>query len=349
MSHTDEKRSQNTTEEVRAELSKRIAGYRFLLVEYHTPLFRNELLDAIKMNEEALKSPDPTPAERERVFDQLGVLDKMDDRLQKHWGELQKSMSSRTVLLANISNFQRYLGAWLILDYAGKHAGKRYPWASDLVKRIDEVGSGVSSFDQDFKRHQQTFVRPLKEMMLNQDHVERRVRAAAAGSTHPTGEIHLLIDQCDWQNLAASVVNDRELAVALFDATPIIPECWSAEFGKSVMLLIDGIRDKYFTELSTPTEYTLSKRARDLSAKKTARADRQSSSTPPSPDSVGNAEESSAVAAAKSVYNKVVSGLGLGRTGSSLRSIAHRRTSTASPGPSLDSTTQLIGSEEKAS
>lgn len=348
MSATDEKRPQTITQEVRSELSKRIAGYRLLLVEYHTPLFRNELLDAIKLNEEALKSPDPTPAELERVLDQLGVLDRMDERLHKHWDELQKSMSSRTVLLANISTYQRYLGAWLILDYAGKHAGKRYDWASSMVKIIDDVGSGVGSVDEDFRRHQQTFVRPLKEMMLNQDHVERRVRAAAAGSTHPTGEIHLLIDQCDWQNLAASVVHDRELAVALFDAKPINPEIWSATFGKSVMQLIDGIRDKYFTELSTPTKYTLSKRARDLSAKKAARAGRRSSSTPPSPGSVGHAEESPAVAAAKSVYNKVVSGLGLGRTGSSLRSIVHRGFPKTSPGASLDSTTQLIDSGEKA-
>lgn len=322
--------------------------YQLLLLEYQTPLFQNELLDAIKLHEEAIQRPDPTPAERERVLDQLGLLDNMDDRLRKHWKELQKDMSSRTILLASIADYQRLLGAWLMLDYSGKHAGKCYEWASGLVKVIDDVGSGVGRIGEDFRRYQELVVRPLKEMMLSQQRVERRLRAGSTGSNHPAGGIHRLIDQCDWPNLAVAVVDDRQLAVTLFGAKQLNKDIWSAQFGRSVLQKIDDTRDKYFAEMSTPTNYTLSKRARELSAKKAARAARHSSSSPPSPASVRSTEDSSAVAASKSAYSKVVSGLGLGRRVSSLRSIVHRGTSTTSPGVSLDSTTQLIEEKEKA-
>ncbi|KAG6363827.1 hypothetical protein INS49_008930 [Diaporthe citri] len=348
MSSAEDKTWQTIFEEARFDLRTRIQGYELLLVEYQTPLFRNELLDAIKLHEEAIQRPDPTPAERERVVDQLDVLDKMDGRLHKHWKELQKNMSFRIVLLASIADFQRFLGAWLMLEYTGKCIVKSHNWAVGLVNTIDDVGSGTGRIDEEFSLYQQTFVRPLKEMMLNRDHVEGRIRAASAGSTHPAGEIHRMIDQCDWPNLAAAVVSDRELAATLFGAKQVNKDIWSPQFGRSVLQKVDDTRDKYFAQLSTTTKYTLSRRARELSAKKAARAARQSSSTHSSPASVRNPEDSSAVAAAKSVYSKVVSGLGLGRTVPSLRSFIHRGTSTTSPGASLDSTTQLIGEKEKA-
>lgn len=336
------------SEDVPDQLSLRITGYRLLLSEFHTPLFHNELLDAIKLHEEALSHPDPTPAERARVRDQLGVLDNMDERLQKHWKELHKRMSSRQSLLAGISNYQRYLGAWLMLDYSGKHAGGRYDWASDIVKAIDDVGSGGGgggSLGEDFRVYQRMFARPVREMMLDQDHVERRLRYASAG------EIHRLIDECEWQNLAAYVYNDRRLAVTLFSARQVNKDFWSVQFGKSVLRQIDGIRDKYFAELETEDKYTLTKRARDLSFKKVAAraAARISSSTPASPASTRQAAgDSAAAAAAKSIFGKVVRGLGLGRMSLGLRSVIHRGVSRHPAMADLDSKSHLIEEKEKA-
>lgn len=343
-------------EDARDLIRIRLAGYRLLLSEYNTPLFHNELLDAIKLHEEALKHPDPTPAQRERLRDQLGVLDNMNERLQKRWRGLHRRMSSHQSLLAGISNFQRYLGAWLMLDYSGKHAGKRYDWASDIVEAIDDVGGSGSGSDgdgeEDFRVYHQMFVRPVREMMLDQDHVEKRLRAASTGSSHPAGEIYRLIDECEWQSLAAHVVNDRRLAVTLFGARQVNKDFWSAQFGKNVLRLIDGVSDKYFTELETWEKYTLSRRARDLSFKKVAAraAARIPSSTPPSPPASARqaAGDPTAVAARKSVFGKVVRGLGLGRMGLGLRSVIHRGVSTNSPGPGLDSTSQLIEEKEKA-
>lgn len=340
---------QTISQEVRSVLSVRITGYKLLLLDYQTPLFHNELLDAIKLHEEALQRPEPTPAERERVLDQLGLLDKMDARLDKHWKGLQRDMNSRSSLLANIATYQRHLGAWLMIEYTGKQIPELHDWATRLVRRIDNITSGIGSVDEDFRLYQQTVVRPIKEMMLNREHVERRLRAAARGSTHPAGEVHRMIDECDWPNLALALVNDRELAATLFGARQLNDGFWSPQFGKLVLHKIDSMRDKYFSELSTPTKYTLSRRARDLSLKKAARDARRSSSPPATPPaSDRHAEESPAVAAAKGVCNKVFSGLGLARAGVSLRSIVRRGSSATSPEGNLDSTTQLIDTKEKA-
>lgn len=341
--------SQTITQEIRSDLSVRITSYKLLLLDYETPLFHNELLDAIKLHEEALQRPEPTPAERGRVVDQLGVLDKMNDRLDKHWRELQKSMNARVTLLANIATYQRYLGLLLLLDYIGKHAGEYQDWAATLVRHIDNVTGGIGSVDEDFRLYQQTIVCPIREMMLDREHVERRLRAAARGSTHPAGEFHRMIDECDWPSLALALVNDRKLAATLFGAKQLNEGFWKPETGKLALEKIDSMRDKYFTELSTPTKYTLSRRARDLSLKKAARDARRSSSPPAtSPASDRHAEESPAVAAAKGVCNKVFGGLGLARAGVSLRSIVHRGSTATAPEGSLGSTTQLIDSKEKA-
>lgn len=342
------KRPQAFTDEVRLDLEVRLERYKLLLHDYQTPLFYNRLLDAIRLHEEAVQAPTPTPAEHERLLDQLVVLDNMDARIDQHWDELHKSMTFRTTLLAKVTEYQSKLGAWLMLDYTGRCAAT-CDWASRIIGYIDNIGSdGVGNIHDDYKLYQRAFVRPLKEMMLNQDHVKKRLRIAASETTgRPAGIIHSLIDRCDWGALAYAVINDRELAVTLFGAKQLNEGFWSQEFGKLAVQKIDDIRDKYFAELLTPEDYTLSKRARKLSAEKAARTANKLSPLPVSPASPLLAEEALAVAAAKSIYNKVISGLGFEGTGSKLRSIVNRRTSTTSPWTSLDSTTQLIDPKEK--
>ncbi|KAL1871618.1 hypothetical protein Daus18300_004618 [Diaporthe australafricana] len=337
------------TEEVRSTLRLRIDGYQTLLLEYQTPLFHDELLDAIKLHEETLQRPEPTPAERQRVLDQLTVLDNMNDRLNKHWEKLHRSLNSRTILLYSISEYSKLLGSWLILDYAGRESvGETHHEASAYVTILDKFRSGEGDVEANIRVHRRLFRRPLEEMMLNRQHVEKRLRMAAAGPSYPTGEIHRLVDQCDWPNLAAAIVNDREIAAVLFRSKPLDPQFWEDRIGKMALWRIDDLRDKYFAELSSPTTYTLTKLARELSAKQAALAADQSSPSSLSSVSMRNSGDSPAVTAARSVYNKVVSGLGLARTRSSLRSIFHHGPSTATPQTSLDSETHLIKESEKA-
>lgn len=342
------KRPQAFTEEVRFGLQIRLDRYRLLLHDYQTPLFHNRLLDAIRLHQEAVQAPTPTPAEHERLLDQLVVLDNMDARIDEHWNELHKSMDFRTTLMVNIKAYQSKLGAWLMLDYTGRCAAT-CTWASSILGYVDNVGSdGVGNIHDDYKLYRRVFVRPLREMMLNQEHVKKRLRIAASETTNrPTGIIYNLIDRCDWGALAYAIVNDRELAVTLFGAKQLNEGFWSPQFGKLAVQKIDDIRDKYFAELLTPEDYTLSKRARKLSAEKAARTAHKSSPPPVSPVSSPCAEEASALAAAKNIYNKVVSGLAFEGAGLKFRSIVQRRTSTTSPWTSLDSTTQLIDPKEK--
>lgn len=342
-----EKGTHTITEEVRSTLRLRIDCYQTLLLEYQTPLFRNELLDAIKLHEEALQRPEPTAAECQRVLDQLMVLDNMNDRLNKHWEKLHTSLTSRIILLDSISEFSRLLGSCLILGYAGAQSiGKLHHGASTYVTILDEFRCGEGAVEANIRIYRKISRHPLKEMMLNRHHVEKRLRMAAAGPSYPTGEIHRLIDQSDWPNLAASVVNDREMALVVFGSKPLDPDFWEDRISKIALRSIDDLRDKYFAELSSQTTYTLTKLSRELEVKQAARAAHKSSPSPLSSASIRHSEGSTAVTAAKSVYNKVVSSLGLGRTLSSLRSMVHRGPSKATPQTSLDSKTHLIGGKK---
>ncbi|KAI3401518.1 hypothetical protein diail_10952 [Diaporthe ilicicola] len=194
----------------------------------------------------------------------------MDDRLKEHWAELHKNMHSRILLQAHVWEHQSSLGSMLIMDCAGKPF-QDHGFASEIVGRVDEFCSGEGKIEAyskyGFKVYNQSSLRPLREMMLSRDHVEKRLGTAAAGPSYPTGEIHRLVDQCDWQSLAAAVFNDRETAAVVFRPRPLDPKFWGDRIGKTVLRKIDDTKDKYFAELSGPTTHTLTKHAREFEFK----------------------------------------------------------------------------------
>ncbi|ROW10557.1 hypothetical protein VMCG_01937 [Cytospora schulzeri] len=347
-----DKSSSITAQQVRSILEQRVAGYQLLLYDNPTPLFNKELLNAIKLHEEALQRPDPsTFAEEKLVLEQLMLLHNVDKGIMEHWKELHKSPNFRTALLAAMFGYQNFFTLKLLLDYAGKSQNVTDLWLSNRLKTIDAYysvadKSKTDKTETDIESYKQSVTKPLKELMLNQVHVEKRIKIAAA--SNPTGDIYPLIDQCNWPNLAAMLISDRELAEALFSGKPLDPQLYNDDVSKVVLQNMDRVKSKYFTDLSTPSTYTLSKHAKELSAKKAAQAARQSSGQPPlSPATIQHSEDSSAVTAAKNIYNKVVNGLGLGGTGRSLRDTVQPDLSAALSRVSLSSTTPLIDPRKK--
>lgn len=343
VSHTvnmGDKSYSTTAQEVRSILSQRVAGYQILLLDNLTPLFQKELLDATKLHEEILQRPDPTLPEQQRVFGQLAHLDSIDAQLMQHWKDLHSSLISRTALLANIMGYQGFLATSILLDYAGhspREAGLE-SWVSSHVETLDKHYSTGDKVDKDNKLYQQTVAIPIKEMMLDQEHVEKRIRIAAA-QPYPTGEIYRLIDECDWANLAAMLIDDRKLAVTLYGQRPLDPKSYNDNISKIVLRKMDEIRDRYFTDLSSASRYATSKHARDLSARKAA-------GLPISTEPNRHSEGDWAVTTAKGVFNKVISSLGLGAS-TSPTSTGQSGPSNASPRLSSDSTAQLLDPSNK--
>lgn len=169
---------------------------------------------------------------------------------------------------------------------------------------------------------------------MDQEHVEKRIKIAAA-QTYPTGEIYRLTDECDWANLAAMLIDDRKLAVTVYEQKPLDPKSYNDNISKIVLRKLDEIRSRYFTEPSTASRYATSKHSKDLPARKAA-------GLPISTNPNRHSEGDWAVTTAKGVFNKVISSLGLG-AGTSPTSTGQSGPSNASPRPSSDSTTRPLG------
>lgn len=246
-------KSNDTFAQARSILSGRIIGYDLLMLDYVTPLLHKELLDATEQHEEMLQGPDPTTPDQDRVaLQQLRHLDSVDAQLSEHWKSLNEGLISRTALLANIMGYQGFLARSILLDYAG-HSPRETgfdSWVSDRVQMLELYERTVwrSNKNSDIKMYQQAITTPIRELMLDQDHVERRLRIATA-EPYPTGEIYRLIDECDWSTLAMMLIRDRELAVTLYSHKSLDPDSYNDNISNAVFRKMDKIRDRYFTAL----------------------------------------------------------------------------------------------------
>lgn len=113
---------------------------------------------------------------------------------------------------------------------------------------------------------------PLKEMTLNVPlaHVEERLCFAESKEKEElssAGYVADLLDRTDWKKLAQTLLNDRELASDLFSQEPMVEGYYDDKTSRKVLEGIKKIERKYFVDLSSPSEYTISKHATDLSAR----------------------------------------------------------------------------------
>lgn len=311
------------------------------MLDYVTPLLHKRLLDAIKQHEEMLQRPDLTTQEQESAHRHLGHLDILDAQVSHHWKSLHSDVVSRTALFANIIGYQGFLARSILFDYAGlsqREIGLD-SWLSGKIETLDlhQKALGESKKDSDIKLYHQMITTPIKELMLDQGHVERRTRIATA-EPYSTGEIYRLIDECDWSILALMLIRDGELAITLFSQKPLDPGSYDDGIAKAVFRKMDEIRDRYFTELQTPSSYTTSKHAQDRSARKEA-------GLPLAPGPSRHSEGDRVLAAAKGVFSKVINRLGMG-TGASPGPGGHSRPSGDSARQSMDSTSHLLSSKE---
>lgn len=130
--------------------------------------------------------------------------------------------------------FQGFLAAQILKDYMGKTYNAS-PWVLSQASTVEQHSTGATNSGSKASAYQDHAIYPVEEMPLNRNHVENRLKAAAARQQHSGGDNQHLIDECDWPNLAIALVNDRELAVKLFQQTPLDPESFNANTTKKVL------------------------------------------------------------------------------------------------------------------
>lgn len=273
---SDDELSGGTSDEttVATILQSRIAIWQYqLLEERPTPLLQKELQRAIKEMSEALKQP-TFPAGID-----LESLDAQHKQISKHWGKLFKHPCHRTLLLTSMTQYEVLFAEMLLEDYASQPA--RMPLSDEwLLDRVSQVldhreasGHSKSNDKKKQKDYHEYVILPLEEMSLGGlvSHAEKKLCAAVVaredGSRGPGGYVSQLIQRCDWEKLAEALVYDRRLAVTLFSFKPISRQrSWEAKLPR-VLQKMDDLERTYFTNLSSPSNYTISKHASDLLAR----------------------------------------------------------------------------------
>lgn len=248
---------------VKQVLRSRIRRFEALRVAGVTPpRFTAQLDSTIKIYGEMMKIEPPNLRETTQHLHAL-----MND-LQDYWTKLFPDFESATRLYYRISVQRQFLRCKLLEDYLNDMPYVLDPelqWLArsqgDSTEREQAAKffgikpEGIENF------YEQNLVSVLQEMLLDPDHVGRKLQAAAARNGQPGSGIQPLIDRCEWAALASTLVKDRILVDRL------IPKTDFSDTRKEISDGIDRVQKKYFDTLISPDRFVISSRARSLSAK----------------------------------------------------------------------------------
>lgn len=268
-------------EDIRCKIHCRILCLRLQLNQTLTPLLRKETKLVMDLHYAALEERD-LAAEKNL----LRNLNRLHKQLIKHWCKVYKHPLYHSFLLADMIQFQTELTGMLLHDYVDesysptmwvskradtvkqKNAAVNHTSSNDLIQTCHSDGSDSDSDGDDWRgSYHDGVVFPLEEMTLNIAHAEERLLFAGSEQQErpsSAGYVAELIRRTDWKKLAETLLNDRELAGELV-LQPMIDSCLDDKKSRKVLDGIKKIERKYFADLSSPTIYTISKHAMDLS------------------------------------------------------------------------------------
>lgn len=265
----------------------RISGYKILLHDSLTPLLRKEILNLIQLNSEVLELPSPVGRERDRVLNKQKGLKTAENRLMEHWARVHGNICDRSRLISLISLLQQFLPNQLLEEYTGQkcHKGDAIPdWVLIQVDRIKKHYSSEDATDYNERQYQMFITFPVEEMILDRDHVEKKLRAAASGERYPGGIIQHLIKECDWPTLATTLASDRKMLHGLNNQMEIFAPASqiSRETCNKVLQCINRVQNKYFAKLpaSAPCMFIKSVYAVKEEAKRTSSKGRHTEDAP---------------------------------------------------------------------
>lgn len=247
-------------------IESRIQDYGLVSLAPTTPLLKFLIGQCSSLHSETLKLPHI----RRKLMSQL---DNFHTLVMEHWGDINGNLEDYAQLTAHMSLFLITLASQLANDYSGTPSSsgtENAAWEHrrvELIRKHRDPGSESDSESSEEGLYQDTVVSPVEELMLDLGHVEDRLIVAAEESKSPSS-IHDYIEQCDWSSVANALVRDRELALSILKAEKELstrPESFCGDAGTKVLQGISDIKVKYFADLSSPTDFTLSKYAKKRS------------------------------------------------------------------------------------
>ncbi|KAL1880026.1 hypothetical protein Daus18300_001389 [Diaporthe australafricana] len=246
-------------------IESRLQDYTFLGFESLTPLLKHLLQQSSDFHSKALK----LPVIHKHLLTELNTFHGM---VEEHWAKLHNSLSRHAQLMAHICLFMEVLSSQLIRDYSDEpeDADTTVGTHTKLIQQHRESARDGDGSHSD-QSYQDFVVTPIEELLLDREHVEHRLMVAET-CKKPKGDApataHYFIKRCDWPSLASILARDRELSFATLEAgnqSSIMLGIFPKDDAIKAVQGISDIRDKYFTDLASPTNFTLSKYAKKQS------------------------------------------------------------------------------------
>lgn len=238
-----------------------------------TPLLRKEINHAADLHAAAIDQPDLDD------LDTRAKLAALYQDLTTHWAQLYGNMTQRVYVINNIASFQKILLSKFVEDYSRVPCQLSPILFAFVLERfgfMENHDPGTRTDGIDF--YGELVVLPLKEMMVDHRYVQTIIRAIATSATegeHRPGQVEHLVHQRNWQGLARTIINDRQLALDFFTHNKPMSTMfdWGDEISAEILNGLDAVQNTYFAELSSPSAYTLTSYATDLSSKGTPALD----------------------------------------------------------------------------
>lgn len=249
-------------EQARNRLLHRLMGLELQCTERLTPLLQKELQNLVKTHTAAVEQPH-LPVEL------LESLDNQNERFEEHWEAFHKDYASHMKLLTQMAGLENFIRETLEEDYLGvprrQEIGQTFEL--DIVALISTQRLGKGD-DNSKKKYRDEILLPLRELAVDVSYVEDRLCLAAQGQREdcPRGNVVYLVEECRWEELARTLLNDRQLALDFRMHHPFSLVRHDHEMSLVVLELVDRLEHRFFENLKSPKEFRLSKHARELSA-----------------------------------------------------------------------------------
>lgn len=261
-------------------LEARIALWKVQLQQERlTPLLQKEMQSAIGVMTRKMQKP-----QFSRDADLVQRLERLHNNITEHWCKVFKNPADRSLLLVNINHYEVFFVGMLYEDYMLQPVNPLEPllpgnhWFSNLSSQVQHhrqpKDDSTSNSDEEY---QENILFPLEEMNLGPlvSHAENRLCTAAAarqaGAKGTGAYVSRLIQGCEWEGLAETLIYDAQLFNNLCSHNTMhVNREWLETLRPKILQRIYDLQRTYYTNISSPTNYTISKHAMDLLARNSA-------------------------------------------------------------------------------